>query len=137
MGVTKPAAGVMQTRPATTPEQVPRMVGLPRKIHSMAAQVSPPAAAAKCVAAKALAARPPAFKALPALKPNQPTQSSAAPDGRVGQVVRRHRLAAVAQPLAQQQGADQRRNAGADVHHRAAGEVQGPARETPLACGLP
>ena len=69
----------MQTRPATTPEQVPRTVGLPRKIHSMAAQVSPPAAAARCVAAKALAARPSAARALPALKPNQPTHSMAAP----------------------------------------------------------
>ena len=69
----------MHTSPATTPEQVPRMDGLPRVIHSIAAQVNPPAAAAKCVAAKALAASPLAFKALPALKPNQPTQSMAAP----------------------------------------------------------
>ena len=45
----------------------------------MAAQVSPPAAAARCVAAKALEARPSAFRALPALKPNQPTQSIVAP----------------------------------------------------------
>ena len=69
----------MQTSPATTPEQVPRIEGLPRVIHSIAAHVSPPAAAAKCVAQKALAAKPLAFKALPALKPNQPTHSMAAP----------------------------------------------------------
>ena len=49
-GVTKPEAGVMHTRPATTPEHVPRTVGLPRKIHSMPAHVKPAAAAAKCVA---------------------------------------------------------------------------------------
>ena len=65
--------------------------------------------------------------ALPALKPNQPTQSMRRPDGRVGQVVRRHGGLAVAQPLADQQRADQRRNAGTDMHHRAAGEIQGPA----------
>ena len=69
----------MQTSPATTPEQAPSTLGLPRMIHSMPAQVSPPAAAAKCVAAKALAASPSAASALPALKPNQPTQSIAAP----------------------------------------------------------
>ena len=49
------------------------------------------------------------------------------PDGRVGQVVRRHRLAAETQPLADQQGADQRRDARADMHDCPAGKVQRPA----------
>ena len=37
------------------------------------------AAAEKCVAAKALVASEPAFSALPALKPNQPTHSNPVP----------------------------------------------------------
>ena len=69
----------MVARPATRPEQAPSRLGLPRNFHSRAAQVSPPAAAAKCVAAKAQVANRLADKALPALKPNQPTQSMAAP----------------------------------------------------------
>ena len=69
----------MQTKPATAPEQAPSTVGLLRVNHSTSGQASAPAAAAKWVAAKALAAMPSAAKALPALKPNQPTHSSAAP----------------------------------------------------------
>src|SRR5437868_12481950 len=78
-GVTKPEAGVTTTRPATMPETVPRALGLPFMNHSATAQEKPAAAAAKCVAAKADVARPPAATALPALKPNQPTQSRPAP----------------------------------------------------------
>src|SRR5262249_22988524 len=80
IGVTKPDAGVMQTNPATTPDGAPNTLGLPRVIHSMPAQASPPAAAAKCVAANALAAMPSAESALPALKPNQPNHNMAAPN---------------------------------------------------------
>ena len=69
----------MQTSPATTPEQVPKTEGLPRVIHSIAAQVSPPAAAAKWVAQKRAGRQSAGIQALPALKPNQPTQSMAAP----------------------------------------------------------
>ena len=79
MAVTKPEAGVMQTSPATTPEQAPSTLGLPRKTHSRPAQVNPAAAAQKWVTMKALLANGPALPALPALKPNQPTQSIAAP----------------------------------------------------------
>ena len=39
--VTKPAAGVITTRPATMPEQKPSTVGLLRVTHSSAAQVKP------------------------------------------------------------------------------------------------
>src|SRR6185503_6707535 len=79
IGCTKPEAGVMQTNPATAPEQAPSTLGLPRKIHSMPAQASAAAAAEKCVAAKALAAVASEASSLPALKPNQPTHSKAAP----------------------------------------------------------
>src|SRR5512142_616450 len=79
MGLTKPAAGVMATRPATAPEMAPSALGRPLRIHSAAPQEIAAAAAAKCVATKALVARLPALSALPALKPNQPTHSRQAP----------------------------------------------------------
>src|SRR6476620_5327776 len=69
----------MQTSPATKPEAAPSTLGLPRKIHSMPAPESAPAAAAKCVTQNALEARPSEASSLPALKPNQPTHSMAAP----------------------------------------------------------
>src|SRR4051812_44945582 len=79
IGVVKPAAGVITTRPATAPEIAPSTVGLPLLIHSMSIQPSVAAAAARCVVTKALDARPLAARAEPALKPNQPTHSRAAP----------------------------------------------------------
>src|SRR5262245_38960874 len=79
IGCTYPEAGVMQTNPATAPEAAPNTLGFPRVNHSIAAQDSAPAAAAKCVTQKALAARPSDASSLPALKPNQPTHSMAAP----------------------------------------------------------
>ena len=69
----------MATRPATAPEIAPSALGLPLRIHSAAPHPSAAAAAAKCVATKALVARLPALSALPALKPNQPTHSRQAP----------------------------------------------------------
>src|SRR5262245_7895706 len=77
--LTKPAAGVMTTRPATMPEQNPRTVGLLRVIHSMPAQAKPAMAAASVVVMNAWAATPSAATALPALKPYQPTQSMPVP----------------------------------------------------------
>src|SRR5512145_1905444 len=79
MGLTKPQAGVMATRPATAPVAVPRMEGDPLCHHSTSAQVRPAAAVAVLVVTKALAARPSAASALPALNPNQPNQRSDAP----------------------------------------------------------
>src|SRR5271157_2497101 len=79
IGPTKPAAGVMATSPATAPEIAPSTLALPFTYHSAAAQPSAAAAAPKCVATKALVARLPAARALPALKPNHPTQSRQAP----------------------------------------------------------
>src|SRR5439155_22288898 len=79
MGPTKPEAGVIATSPATAPDAAPRTVGLPRWNHSASIQPSVAAAAAVLVTTKALVARPPAVSALPAVNPNQPTQSIAAP----------------------------------------------------------
>src|ERR1051326_3317255 len=79
MGVTKPAAGVRATKPATAPEIAPSALGLPLRSHSAALHPMTAAAAARCVATKALVARLPAPSALPALKPNHPTQSRHAP----------------------------------------------------------
>src|SRR6185369_17329128 len=85
-GCTKPAAGVITTRPATTPEPKPRALGLPEWIHSANIQVSPAAAGARVVVVKARPAKPPAASeqlgptmAEPALKPNQPNQSRPTP----------------------------------------------------------
>src|SRR5215470_13662194 len=79
MGPTKPAAGVMATRPATAPEIAPSALALPFLIHSAMLQLRAAAAAPKWVATKALDARDPAARALPALNPNQPTHNMQAP----------------------------------------------------------
>src|SRR6516162_10923822 len=78
-GPTKPDAGVMATRPATAPVQMPTTVGLPRIIHSTSIQVNAAAAVAMCVTVMAMPACMPALTAEPALKPNQPTHNSEAP----------------------------------------------------------
>src|ERR1700757_5267888 len=78
-GPTKPDAGVIATRPATAPEQMPTTVGLPFSAHSTSIQVKPAAAVANWVTAIAMPACMPAVTAEPALKPNQPTHSSEAP----------------------------------------------------------
>src|SRR6476469_2065325 len=79
MGPTKPDAGVMATRPATAPEQIPTTVGLPFSAHSTSIQVKAATAVAICVTSMAIPACIPAETAEPALNPNQPTQSSEAP----------------------------------------------------------
>src|SRR5882724_8480614 len=79
MGPTKPAAGVIATIPATAPEIAPNALARPFLNHSATLQLNAAAAAAKCVATKALVASPLEAKALPALKPNQPTHSKQAP----------------------------------------------------------
>ena len=69
----------MQTKPAIVPVQVPKILGLPRRYHSIEAQVTAPAAAEKCVAANTLEVNSSQASELPALKPSQPTHSIAAP----------------------------------------------------------
>ena len=51
--VTKPAAGVIATRPATAPVTAPSTVGFLRWTHSMRAQARPVVAAATWVVTKA------------------------------------------------------------------------------------
>src|SRR5215468_5678136 len=79
LGVTKPHAGVITTRPATAPEQKPSTLGLPRKTHSSIGQTKEATAVAKVVVVKAFAAITSAATALPALNPYQPTQSIPVP----------------------------------------------------------
>src|SRR2546421_11854997 len=79
IGVTKPAAGVTATRPATAPEAPPSIVGLPLRIHSAAIQPSVAAAAAVLVLTNAVAASSPGDTAPPEVNPNHPTHSSEAP----------------------------------------------------------
>src|SRR5215475_5340495 len=79
IGPTKPDAGVIATRPATAPEQMPMTVGLPFMIHSTIIHVKPAVAVAVWVTSMAMPACRPAVTAEPALKPNHPTQSSEAP----------------------------------------------------------
>src|SRR5262249_61673379 len=88
MGVTKPAAGVTATSPATAPEAAPSTVGLPRELHSVSIQPRAAAAAAVFVVVKACTASPLAASALPALNPNQPNQSRPAPITVRGRVCR-------------------------------------------------
>src|SRR6476469_4962014 len=76
---TKPQAGVIATRPATAPEAAPSIEALPLDSASPAIQDSVAAAVASSVLANARAAMPLASRLEPALKPNQPTHSIAAP----------------------------------------------------------
>src|SRR5438093_9968615 len=84
MGATKPEAGVIATSPATAPLAAPSTVGLPLPSHSANIHESDAAAVAVLVATKALVASALAVSALPALNPNQPNQSSAAPTSTKG-----------------------------------------------------
>src|SRR5258705_12042391 len=79
LGLTNPQAGVITTRPATAPEQKPRTLGLPRKIHSAIGQTKEATAVARVVVMNAFAATVSAATALPALKPYHPTQSIPVP----------------------------------------------------------
>jgi hypothetical protein len=79
IGVTKPAAGVMATRPTTAAIAAPVADGLLERTISMPTQVTTAAAAASMVVTKARTARPSAARAEPALKPNHPNHRSDAP----------------------------------------------------------
>ena len=119
-GPTKPDAGVMATRPATAPEQMPMTVGFRGMIHSTNIQVKPATAVAIWVTVIAMPACMPAVTAEPALKPNQPTHSSEAPM----KVSTMLWPGPVVLALAEHDRAHQAGNAGIDVHHGAAGEVE-------------
>ena len=93
------------------------------------------AAAAVLVTMKALAARPPAVSAEPALNPNQPNHSRPAPRTVIGTS-----CGVIASPFlwrrADQDGDDEGRDARAEVDDRAAGEVERSELEQP-AVGRP
>jgi hypothetical protein len=61
------------------PVTMPSTEGLPYRIHSQNIQASEPVAAPMCVTSIAMPAELSAASALPALKPNHPTQSMHAP----------------------------------------------------------
>src|SRR5918992_1640409 len=79
IGDTKPDAGVMATSPATAPVAAPTVEGLPVCAHDNRAHVTTAMPVAIWVATNALVAFVQAHAAEPALKPNQPTHSRAAP----------------------------------------------------------
>ena len=76
---TNPAPGVIATSPITRPVDAPTSVGFPSRMTSISIQVSKAHAEEILLVIKACAARPSAFSALPALNPNQPNHSIAAP----------------------------------------------------------
>src|SRR5207245_10040346 len=80
MTLTKPEAGVMATRPATAPAAAPITLGCFLCHQLTVIQVRAAIAVAVLVTTNALVASAPAPSALPALKPNQPNQSRAAPN---------------------------------------------------------
>ena len=78
-GLTEPQDGVMATRPAMAPEAAPRVVALPSRTRSTISQAATAVDAATWVLMNAMPAEPPALIAEPALNPNQPNHSRAAP----------------------------------------------------------
>src|SRR6185436_20259359 len=79
IGETNPEAGVIATSPATAPDAAPTVDGLPVCPHDTRAHVTAAMPVAICVATNALVAFVAAAAAEPALKPNQPVHSNAAP----------------------------------------------------------
>ena len=70
---------MIATRPATAAVTIPSTLGLPFLTHSMNIQVRAAAPVHTWVTSMAMPAAPSAARALPALKPNQPTHSMEAP----------------------------------------------------------
>jgi hypothetical protein len=69
----------MHTKPSDRTAAGTQHGRLAQCTHSVIAQAMAPAAAEKCVTAKALLVKPSDNNSLPALKPNHPTHSIAAP----------------------------------------------------------
>ena len=124
VGVTKPAAGVIATRPATAPAAAPSTLGWPlcAQAHGHPGQrahrsrrVGRHEGVARQAVRGQRAARVEA-------EPAEPEQARA--QHRHRQVVRLHLLLAQADPVAEHRRRDQRRDAGGDVHDGAAREVE-------------
>ena len=85
--LTYPAAGVIATNPTTAPTAIPVADGFPLIAQSASIQLTAAAAAAKFVVTSAETAKSFAATALPALKPNHPNHSKAAPNSTYGMLV--------------------------------------------------
>src|ERR1051326_6899118 len=94
IGPTKPLAGVMATSPMTAPVAVAIALGFLFSAQLNTIQVNAQAAAAVFVTTNALAASGPADRALPALNPNQPNHSRAAPSRTKGTLLEGSALSA-------------------------------------------
>ena len=79
IGPTEPLAGVMEAKPAIQPVTAPTKEDFPNLIFSMIIQTIVAVAAEICVTKIAIPASPFAARALPPLKPNQPTHNMQAP----------------------------------------------------------
>src|ERR671920_1216796 len=75
----KPAAGVTPASPEIAPLIAAVLDGLPARFHESAIQTRAEVAAPICVTSRVFAASDPEARALPALNPYQPIQSSVAP----------------------------------------------------------
>ena len=118
----------MVPKPATMPVAMPSTLGLPNLNHSMLIQASDPAAAAMWVTSIAIPAAPFAANALPALNPNQPTQSIDAPVTVMVKLCGRKPAA-----IAEHERRDQRRDAGVQMYDRPSGEIAETHRGEPAA----
>src|SRR5439155_12859092 len=76
IGPTYPDAGVIATRPQTAPTAIPTADGFPFRTQSVSIQLTAAPDAARFVTTSALTASASARRALPALKPNHPNQST-------------------------------------------------------------
>ena len=124
-GPTQPQAGVMATRPATRPEAAPSRLGWPRndplaEHPGQRRSGSRDGGVEDDERGQAVGLEVGAgVEAVPA------EEEEAGTGQHEGQVVRRHLVLAVADALAQNDGADEAGDAGIDVHNGAAGEVDG------------
>src|ERR671914_2992128 len=84
IGLTKPAAGVIATRPTTIAVAQPTAVGLPDLMMSSIVQTTSVPAGASIVVTNARLAIGLAASALPALNPNHPNHRRPAPRSTVG-----------------------------------------------------
>ena len=121
-GVTEEQDGVMATRPATTPDAAPSEVAWPSRIFSTNSQPRAAAPVATMVLTQVTAAgRWRQGRAGVEAEPAEPQQAGAEHHER--QVVRTHRVALAADPLAQHEREGEAGGTGVDVHRGTTGEV--------------
>src|SRR5687768_18509765 len=94
-GPSIPAPAVDVAKPATAPLATPNTVGFPRCFHSASIHARAAETAVKCVTVTAPTAVAFAPRALPPLKPNQPSHNKPAPNkikGKIGRASCRERV---------------------------------------------